>query len=270
MSDLLLIDDTNGVRTLTLNRPDRKNSVSPELREELLAALDEARTLDEVRCVVITGAGDAFCSGVDLGRSGATKDAAAGERKAPDLRSVRESMKRGMQRVITAIWELDKPVIASVNGVAAGGGAQLALVCDLVLAAQSARFIEIFAKRGLAVDSGGGWLLPRLVGLQKAKELVFFGEPLSAPDAAAIGLVNKVVPDAELQAVTREWAEKLGAGATRAIGLSKRLLNHATEVDLASALEEEASAQALNSQNEDFKEGVRAFMEKRAPDFKGR
>jgi 2-(1,2-epoxy-1,2-dihydrophenyl)acetyl-CoA isomerase len=270
VSDLLLIEDTNGVRTLTLNRPDRKNSVSPELREELLAALDEARTMDEVRCVVITGAGDAFCAGVDLGKSGATKSAAEGEKRAPDLRLIRESMKRGMQRVITAIWELDKPVIASVNGVAAGGGAQLALVCDLVLAAESARFIEIFVKRGLAVDSGGGWLLPRLVGLAKAKELVFFGDSCSATDAAAMGLVNRVVPDAELGALTTEWAGKLAAGATRAIGLSKRLLNHSFEIDLASALDEEASAQALNSQNDDFKEGVRAFMEKRAPDFKGR
>lgn len=272
MSDLLLIEDSDGVRTLTLNRPERKNSVSPELREELLVALDEARTLDEVRCVVITGAGDAFCSGVDLGKSGATKDAAAAQDKPrqPDLRLIRESMKRGMQRVITAIWELDKPVIASVNGVAAGGGAQLALVCDLVIAAESARFIEIFVKRGLAVDSGGGWLLPRLVGLAKAKELIFFGEPLGAPDAASIGLINKVVPDADLAGATKEWATKLAAGATRAIGLSKRLLNHSLEVDLAAALDEEASAQALNSQNEDFKEGVRAFMEKRPPEFKGR
>ncbi len=270
MSDLLLIDDSNGVRTLTLNRPERKNSVSPELREELLAALDEARTMDEVRCVVITGAGDAFCSGVDLGKSGATKGAAEGERRAPDLRLIRESMKRGMQRVITAIWELDKPVIASVNGVAAGGGAQLALVCDLVLAAETARFIEIFVKRGLAIDSGGGWLLPRLVGLAKAKELVFFGDAVSASEAASIGLVNRVVPDAELAALTTEWATKLAAGATRAIGLSKRLLNHSYEIDLASALDEEASAQALNSQNDDFKEGVRAFMEKRPPEFKGR
>lgn len=270
MSDILLVDDSNGVRTLTLNRPERKNSVSPELREEMLVALDEARTMDEVRCVVITGAGDAFCSGVDLGGSKVTKTAAEGERKSPDLRLIRESMKRGMQRVVTAIWELDKPVIASVNGVAAGGGTQLALVCDLVIAAESARFIEIFVKRGLAVDSGGGWLLPRLVGLAKAKELVFFGEALSAPEAVACGLINRVVPDDELAAATREWAEKLGAGATRAIGLSKRLLNHSYEVDLASALDEEASAQALNSQNDDFKEGVRAFMEKRPPEFNGR
>jgi 2-(1,2-epoxy-1,2-dihydrophenyl)acetyl-CoA isomerase len=270
VSDLLLVRDTNHVRWLTLNRPDRKNSISPELREELLASLDEARADDEIRCIVITGAGDAFCSGVDLGKSSATKDAAAGEKRSPDLRLVREAMKRGVQRLVTALWELDKPVIASVNGVAAGGGAQLALFCDLVIAAESARFIEIFTKRGLAVDSGGGWILSRLVGMAKAKEMVFFGEPLSAPDALAAGLINRVVPDASLEAATREWAEKLASGATRAVGLSKLLLNHGVTLDLATFLDEEASAQALNSQAEDFKEGVRAFMEKRAPDFKGR
>ncbi|MFN2614034.1 MAG: enoyl-CoA hydratase/isomerase family protein [Actinomycetota bacterium] len=270
MSNILLIDDTNGVRTLTLNRPERKNAITPELRDELLAALQEARENDEIRCVVITGAGDAFCSGVELGRSGVTKDASAGEKRAPDLRQVKEAMKRGMQRVVTTIWELDKPVIASLNGTAAGGGAQLALFCDLVIAAESARIIEIFAKRGLAVDSGGGWILPRLVGLAKAKELVFFAEPLGARDALDAGLINKVVPDGELQSATREWAERLASSATRALGFSQRLLNQAVLTDLAAALDEEASLQALNSTSEDFKEGVRAFAEKRAPEFKGR
>jgi len=269
VSDLLIVRDEHGVRWLTLNRPERKNSISPDLREDLLAALDEARSDENIRCIVITGAGDAFCAGVDLARSNATKDASEAKR-APDLRGVREAMKRGVQRVISAIWELDKPVIASVNGVAAGGGAQLALVCDLVLAAESARFIEIFAKRGLALDSGGGWLLPRLVGMGKAKELVFFGEPVPAPEAERIGLVNKVVPDDSLEATTREWAEKLAAGATRAIGMSKLLLNHAFETDLQTFFDEEASTQAVVSQTEDFKEGVRAFIEKRAPEFKNR
>jgi 2-(1,2-epoxy-1,2-dihydrophenyl)acetyl-CoA isomerase len=274
VSDILLVDDHAGVRKLTLNRPERKNSVSPELREELLAALDEARSDDEIRCVVITGAGDAFCSGVDLGRSKVTKDAASGEQpaepRAPDLRQVREAMKRGMQRVVTALWELDKPVIASVNGVAAGGGAQLALFCDLIIASESARFIEIFVKRGLAIDSGGGWLLPRLIGLPKAKELVFFGEPLSARDALEVGLINRVVPDDSLEGATNEWASRLAAGPTRAIGFSKRLLNRAIDSDLAAALDEEAAVQALNSTAADFKEGVRAFAEKRSPEFKGR
>jgi 2-(1,2-epoxy-1,2-dihydrophenyl)acetyl-CoA isomerase len=267
---VLLFRDEDGVRWLTLNRPERKNSISPELREELLAQLEDARANEDVRCIVITGSGDAFCAGADLGRSGVTKDASAGEKRAPDLRQIREAMKRGIQRVVSAIWELDKPVIAAVNGTAAGGGAQLALVCDLVIAAESARFIEIFAKRGLAVDSGGGWLLPRLVGMHKAKELVFFGEPLSAKEALDAGLVNRVVPDAQLEEATREWASKLGTGATRAIGGSKRLLNRAFETGLAEALDDEASVQAINSMSEDFREGVRAFGEKRPPEFKGR
>ena len=264
----LQIKDEAGVRWLTLNRPERKNAISPDLREELLATIEDARASDDVRCIVLTGAGDAFCAGVDLGGSKATGEAARGNRS--DLRSVKDAMKKGMQRVITALWELDKPVIAAVNGTAAGGGAQLALVCDLVVAAESARFIEIFVKRGLAVDSGGGWLLPRLIGLAKAKELVFFGEPLGATEAARIGLVNKVVPDAELEQAVRAWAEQLAQGATRAIGASKRLLNRAFDTDLAAALDDEATAQALNSQNADFTEGVRAFMEKRAPTFTGR
>jgi 2-(1,2-epoxy-1,2-dihydrophenyl)acetyl-CoA isomerase len=270
LSDILLVHDGAGIRKLTLNRPERKNSISPELREELLAALEEARTDEEIRCIVITGAGDAFCSGVDLGKSKVTKDASEGEKRPPDLRMVKEAMKRGMQKVVTTIWELEKPVIASVNGVAAGGGAQLALFCDLVIAAESARLIEIFVKRGLAVDSGGGWVLPRLIGLAKAKELVFFGEPISAKEALEIGLINKVVPDAELEAETNEWATRLAAGPTRAIGASKRLLNRALETDLKLALDEEATAQAFNSTAEDFKEGVRAFAEKRPPEFKGR
>jgi 2-(1,2-epoxy-1,2-dihydrophenyl)acetyl-CoA isomerase len=270
VSDLLLRSESGGVLTLTLNRPERKNSISPDLREELIASLLEARADEGVRCIVITGAGDAFCAGVDLSRSGATKDAAAGEKTGPDLRAVREAMKGGVQRLITAIWELDKPVIASVNGVAAGGGAQLALVCDLVIAAESARFIQIFTKRGLALDSGGGWLLPRLIGLAKAKELVFFADALPAPEAERIGLINKVVPDDELAATTAEWATRLATGATRAIGASKMLLNRGVTLDLAAFLDEEASAQALVSQTEDFTEGVRAFMEKRAPGLEGR
>ena len=270
MSDLLLTKRESGVLWLTLNRPDRKNSISPELREELLVALEEAKSDDDVRCIVLTGAGDAFCSGVDLGRSKVTKGASEGEKARPDLRDIREAMKRGMQRVITAIWELDKPVIASVNGVAAGGGAQFALVCDLVIASSSARFIEIFVKRGLAVDSGGGWLLPRLVGLSRAKELVFFGDPISAEEAHRVGLINRVVPPEELEPATREWAERLARGPTRSIGASKALLNRALETDLKTGLEEEATAQALMSQTQDFGEGVRAFAEKRDPEFKGR
>lgn len=270
MSDILLSRREAGVLWLTLNRPERKNSISPELREELLAALDEARTDDEIRCVVLTGAGDAFCSGVELGRSKVTGEAARGEKTGPDLRLIRDAMKKGMQRIVRAIWDLDKPVISAVNGVAAGGGAQLALICDLVIAAEGSRLIEIFVKRGLAVDSGGGWLLPRLIGLHQAKEIVFFGDSIDASRALELGLINKVVPASDLEAAAREWAERLAQGPTRSIGASKTLLNRALETDLTTAFEEEATQQALISQTHDFTEGVRAFTEKRDPDFRGR
>ncbi|MGH2829834.1 MAG: enoyl-CoA hydratase/isomerase family protein [Steroidobacteraceae bacterium] len=270
MSDLLDRRIEDGVLWLTLNRPERRNAVAPEMREEMLASLADAKADQAVRCIVITGAGDAFCSGVDLGKSGATKDAAAEQQPARDPQAVKAAMKAGMQRVIRAIWELEKPVVAAVNGVAAGGGAQLALVCDLVIASESARFIEIFVQRGLAVDSGGGWLLPRLIGLHRAKELVFFGDALGAADAASMGLINRVVADTDLTRTVTEIATRLATGATVAIGLSKRLLNRALETDLETALDEEASAQADNSMTGDFREGVRAFIEKRPPQFQGR
>lgn len=258
-----------GVVWLTLNRPERKNAISPELREELLEGLHVAREDDEIRCLAITGAGDAFCAGVDLSRSKVTGGAARSERP-KDQGAIVEAMKSGFQRVIRAIWELEKPIVAAVNGVAAGGGAQLALSCDLVLAAESARFIQVFVKRGLAVDSGGGWLLPRLVGLARAKELVFFGDTLKAPEAERMGLVNRVVPDDDLMRVAEDWAGRLATSATRALGASKSLLNKAFESDLETGLDDEAKAQAHVSETADFAEGVRAFLEKRDPEFRGR
>jgi 2-(1,2-epoxy-1,2-dihydrophenyl)acetyl-CoA isomerase len=175
-----------------------------------------------------------------------------------------------MQRLIRTIWELDKPVVAAVNGIAAGGGAQLALVCDLVLASESARFSQVFVKRGLAVDSGGGWLLPRLVGVARAKELVFFGDTLTAAEAERFGLVNRVMPDDELMKHAHDWASRLARSATRAIGASKRLLNRSFESTLDSFFEAEADEQTLITTTEDFSEGMKAFMEKRDPDFRGR
>jgi 2-(1,2-epoxy-1,2-dihydrophenyl)acetyl-CoA isomerase len=174
------------------------------------------------------------------------------------------------QRVIRNLWELEKPTLAAVNGVAAGLGAHLAYACDLVLAADEARFIEVFVRRGIAVDAGGAFLLPRHVGLHKAKELVYFGDDLSAADAERLGLVNKVVPAAELERTAREWAERLAKGPTFALGLSKRLLNRSLHSDLETCFAEEAFTQALVAQSEDMREGIRSFMEKRPPAFKGR
>jgi len=179
-------------------------------------------------------------------------------------------MKQNSQRLIRTVLELEKPIVAAVNGVAAGMGAHLALACDLVIMAAEARLIEVFARRGLAIDSGGAFLLSRLVGLLKAKELVLLADDLPADEALRIGLCNKVVPRAELEAAAREWGERLARGPTLALGMSKRLLQRAYESGLETCLEEEALAQTLVAQSEDTQEGVRAFAERRRPEFKGR
>jgi 2-(1,2-epoxy-1,2-dihydrophenyl)acetyl-CoA isomerase len=251
----------NQVAWITLNRPDARNAITDTMREELFAVLADARTNPDVRALVITGAGKGFCTGADLsGRGGGPTGPGA----------AREMMRTRSQRLIRSVWELEKPVIAAVNGVAAGLGAHLAFASDLIIASADARFIEVFVRRGIAVDAGGAFLLPRLIGLAKAKELVFFGEDLSAEEALRIGLINRVVGPDQLQQATREWAEKLAQGPTYAIGMSKHLLNRSLESDLTTAFEEEAFAQCLVTQSEDTKEGMRAFMEKRVPKFTGR
>ncbi|MFN8641450.1 MAG: enoyl-CoA hydratase-related protein [Candidatus Binatia bacterium] len=251
----------NQVAWITLNRPDARNAVNDAMREELLQVLTDARTNLDVRAVVITGAGKGFCTGADLSRrgSGPTWPGAA-----------REMLRTRSQRLIRAVWELEKPVVAAVNGVAAGLGAHLAFASDLVIASAEARFIEIFVRRGIAIDACGAFLLPRLIGLAKAKELVFFGDDLPAEEAQRVGLVNRVVPADQLLAAAREWAERLATGPTFAIGMSKRLLNRSLDVDLETALDDEAMAQSLVTQSEDTKEGMMSFMEKRAPTFTGR
>ena len=175
----------------------------------------------------------------------------------------------GAQRLVAAILDCEKPVVAAVNGTAAGIGAHLALACDLVLAAEGARFIEVFVRRGLVPDGGGSWLLPRLVGLARAKELMFFGDDLPATEAERLGLVNRVVAPDDLPKVAAEWAGRLAAGPSRALGLTKRLLNRSLDVDRATAFREEALAQELNMGTVDANEGVQAFVERRDPQFRG-
>jgi 2-(1,2-epoxy-1,2-dihydrophenyl)acetyl-CoA isomerase len=251
----------NQVASITLNRPDARNAINDDMRDELLAVLTDARTNPEIRALVLTGAGKGFCTGADLSRRGAGPTGPG---------AAREMMRTRSQRLIRSLWELEKPVVAAVNGVAAGLGAHLAFACDLIIAAADARFIEVFVRRGLAVDAGGAYLLPRLIGLAKAKELVFFGDDLSAEEAARIGLINKVVAADALQSTAREWAERLATGPTFAIGMSKRLLNRSLESDMETALDEEAMVQSLVTQSEDTKEGMLAFAERRQPSFKGR
>lgn len=262
MPNAILYTLKNGVAWITLNRPEARNAVNAEMREEIIAVLTDARTNAEIRAVVLTGSGKGFCTGADL--SGPRGQGPSGPGAG------REVMKSSSQRLIRTLWELEKPVIAAVNGVAAGLGSHLAFASDLVIAAEEARFIEIFVRRGIAIDAGGAFLLPRLLGLSKAKELVFFGDDLPATEALRLGLVNKVVPAAELENAARQWAERLAQGPTFAIGMSKRLLNRSLESSLETCLEEEGLVQSLVTQSEDTKEGMKAFMEKRSPQFTGR
>ncbi|MDN3023303.1 enoyl-CoA hydratase-related protein [Streptomyces sp. S.PB5] len=255
---------TDQVSYLTLNRPEALNALTPGGRDRLIELLAEASADPEVRAVVLTGAGRGFCSGADLRGTSAS---AAGERIPGD---VARTLRLGAQRLIAAVLDCEKPVIAAVNGTAAGLGAQLALACDLVLAAESARFIEVFVRRGLVPDGGGAYLLPRLIGPQRAKELMFFGDALTAADAERLGLVNRVVPDGELDKTAREWATRLAAGPTRALALTKQLVNASLDTDRATAFAAEAAAQEINMTTEDAREGVASFVERRSAEFKGR
>ncbi|MEU9730718.1 enoyl-CoA hydratase-related protein [Streptomyces sp. NPDC048002] len=247
---------------ITLDRPEALNALTPDQRERVIELLAGASADPGVRAVVLTGTGRGFCAGADL-RGAST----AGERIPGDVARV---LRLGAQRLIAAVLDCEKPVIAAVNGTAAGLGAHLAFACDLVLAAESARFIEVFVRRGLVPDGGGAYLLPRLVGPLRAKELMFFGDALSAADAERLGLVNRVVPDGELAKTAREWAERLAAGPTRALTLTKQLVNASLDSDRATAFAAEAAAQEINMTTRDAQEGVASFVERRSPRYLGR
>jgi 2-(1,2-epoxy-1,2-dihydrophenyl)acetyl-CoA isomerase len=258
----------DGVLWLTLNRPEAANAITPDQRDRLIDLLAEASALVEVRAVVIGSTGKHFCTGADLraSRPGPARPEGAPDRVAGDIARM---LRDGAQRMVGAVLDCEKPVIGAINGTAAGIGAHLALACDLVVAAEGARFIEVFVRRGLVPDGGGAWLLPRLIGLQKAKELMFFGDDLSAADAAGLGLVNRVVPADGLDAAVAEWAKRLAGGPTRSIGLTKRLLNRSLDSDRVTAFAEEAVAQELNMGTQDANEGVAAFVERRDPVYRG-
>ncbi|MFF7950597.1 enoyl-CoA hydratase/isomerase family protein [Streptomyces griseorubiginosus] len=261
VSEVLHVVDGQ-VAYLTLNRPEALNALTPAQRDRLIQLFGEASADPDIRAVVLTGTGRGFCAGADL-RGGA----GAGERVVGDVARV---IREGAQRLVAAVLDCEKPVIAAVNGTAAGLGAHLALACDLVLAAESARFIEVFVRRGLVPDGGGAYLLSRLVGPRRAKELMFFGDALSAPDAERLGLVNRVVPDGELDKTAREWAARLAGGPTRALALTKQLVNASLDSDRGTAFAAEAAAQEINMTTADAQEGVASFVERRSPEYRGR
>ncbi|GAC1315265.1 MAG: 2-(1,2-epoxy-1,2-dihydrophenyl)acetyl-CoA isomerase PaaG [Acidimicrobiales bacterium] len=265
----LLASVTDGVLWITLNRPEAGNALTPDQRDELTRLLEAASADLSIRAVVLAANGKHFCTGADLRADRPTDPHRP--KGAPDrpVGTVARMIATGMQRLIASVLDCEKPVIASVGGTAAGVGAHLALACDLVIAAEGARFIEVFVRRGIVPDGGGAYLLPRLTGLHKAKELVFFGDDLTAEDAAGLGLVNRVVPAAELESVTREWAGRLAAGPTVAVSLAKRLLNASLDGDRAAAFAAEAAAQEIAMSSADAQEGLSAFVARRTPDFKG-
>ena len=259
-----------GVSWITLNRPQVKNAITSDQRERVISLLESATKDHAVRAVVLTSTGDGFCTGADL-RSGSRAAAPARPEGAPAriVGDTARMIKLGAQRLISAILDCEKPVIAAVNGTAAGIGAHMAFACDLVIAADTARFIEVFVRRGIAPDGGGAYLLARLVGPQKAKELIFFGDDLSAAAAHDLGLVNRVVQRSELESAAAEWAGRLASGPTKAIGLAKWLINRSLELDRQTAFDDEAWAQELTVMTADAGEGMKAFAERRDPEFRG-
>jgi enoyl-CoA hydratase/carnithine racemase len=250
----LLTSDRNGVRTLTLNRPHRKNAIDRELWIALADALNMASSDRGVRAVVITGAGGAFCSGADI--------------STPDDSHPMHKLQR-LTDVALALHELPVPTIAKVNGVAVGAGWNLALGCDLVVATPESTFSQIFSKRGLSVDLGGSWLLPKIVGLQQAKRLVLLAETIDAAEARALNLVTWVVAASEIDDFVTEIADRLAAGPTIALAQSKALLNEGADRTLRDALANEARAQGVNFATADAREAYAAFAERREPSFTG-
>lgn len=258
--ETLHVERAGGILTVTLHKPEKKNAVDPLMWTELARIWDEAaRDPDRHRAVVLTGAGGDFCSGADLWLP-------PGEEEPPHQLTAM----RNVAAAIQGLHDLPQPTIAKVPGVAAGAGLSLALCCDLVVAGESARFSEIFAKRGLALDGGSSWFLPRLIGLHKAKELAFFADIISAREADEFGIVNRVVPDDELDGVVDDWAARLAAGPPIALSMTKKMLNHSTSLTLQQALEDEGRCQTVTLASGDTREAIAAFTEKREPVFRGR
>jgi 2-(1,2-epoxy-1,2-dihydrophenyl)acetyl-CoA isomerase len=250
------------VEVITLNRPDRLNSLSFAMVEVLGDHIQKLQYDDEVRAVVLTGAGEGFCSGADLAGAGGREDTGTpmGMRITTHMYS----------RMISGMSALEKPIIGAINGVAAGGGCNFAFACDLLVASTNARFIQVFVKRGLVADLGGTFFLPRMIGLTRAKELMFTADPLTAERALELGVVTKVVPPESLMEEAMALAQRLAEGPTRSIGMIKAMLNKSFESDVTACLDREAAMQGIAASTADVLEGITAFLQKRKPEFKGK
>jgi 2-(1,2-epoxy-1,2-dihydrophenyl)acetyl-CoA isomerase len=262
MGETVLCEVSEGVATVTLNRPDALNAFNQALKEDLTATIKNCRQDDAVRAVIITGAGRAFCSGQDL------KEVQARYAEG-DAAFLGDTLRRHYHTFITEICTMDKPVIAAVNGVAAGAGCSLALACDLRIAAESAAFLQAFVQVGLVPDGGATFFLPRLVGPARAAEMCFTGEKVSAERAHKLGLINLVVSEAELMPYAANLAAKLASLPTKAIALTKQLLNRSFGRSFQEQFDAEIAAQETAARTDDHGEGLRAFLEKRKPNFTG-
>lgn len=258
----------DGVAAITINRPERGNAIAPQHRDRIIELMESASGDLNVRAVLLHSTGKHFCTGADLGADRSLDDRPEGAPDKPVLH-VRRMIATGAQRLITSVLDCEKPVVAAVQGAAAGIGSHLALACDLVVAADSARFIEVFVRRGISVDGGGTYLLPRLIGTRRAMELMLLGEDLPAATAQGWGLVNRVVPAEDLEKTAADLAARLAAGPTIALSTIKLLTNASLDVDRATAMGGEAMGQEAVMQSEDANEGVAAFVERRDPSYKG-
>lgn len=255
----IIFEIKSGVGKITLNRPDLLNSFNKEMALAVQDALDHCAENPEVRCIVLTGAGRAFCAGQDL------QEAIAAD--GPSLESI---VKDHYNPIILKLRGIEKPIVAAVNGVAAGAGANIALACDIVVAAEAASFIQAFSKIGLIPDSGGTYTLPRLIGFQKASALMMLGDKVSAEDAEKMGMIYRAVANDEFEATIEKISAQLAIMPTKGLGLTKRALNLSLLNDLSQQLDVEENIQNRAGTTDDYNEGVNAFLEKRKPNFTGK
>ena len=255
----IIVETQNGVAVLTFNNPESRNPLTEETKDEMLAALAEVEAANDLRALVLTGRGSAFCAGGDIKKMG--------QELTPE--EIRQAMKKS-QQLLWKILRLEKPVVAAVNGDAFGLGFNLVLTADFAIASETARFSEVFVKLGLIPDFGGLYFLPRLIGVEKTRELVYFGDILTAQEVKGMGLLFKVVSPPELEKEAMVLAHRLAEMPTKAIGQAKKLLGRTFEMTLEEILEEEIKAQTYLSRTEDHREAIRAFLERRKPQFQGK